>query len=87
MSAPHVRVSRVPSKPVRREEDGTIAVDLWLHREGVFDSDAALRLSPAGAEILQAQPCYALDDETATLVTPPAQRPDCRKSILASRPH
>ncbi|MEU0372093.1 hypothetical protein ABZ070_17875 [Streptomyces sp. NPDC006283] len=77
----------MPSKPVRREEDGTIAVGLWLHREGVFDSDAALRLPPAEAEILHAQLCYPLDDETATLITPPKQRPDCRKSILTTRRH
>lgn len=86
MSAPQVGISRVPSKPVRREGDGSVAIDLWLRREGVFDSDVALRLTPAEAELLHAQLCYVLDDETATLVTPEASRPDCRKGVLTRRP-
>lgn len=85
MSAPKTAISRVPGKPVRRDGDGSIAIDLWLLREGVFDSDIALRLTPAEAEILHAQLCYALDDETATLITPVAKRPDCRQGVLAAR--
>ncbi|GGV81337.1 hypothetical protein GCM10015535_21070 [Streptomyces gelaticus] len=85
MSADQVRVSRVPSKPVRREADGALSIDLWLRRDGAFEADAALRLTPAEAEVLHAQLCYALDDETAALITPEASRPDCRKAVLTSR--
>lgn len=76
--APRIHVSRVPSKPVSRRSDGTITIDLWLRREGLFDSDASLRLTPAEAEVLHAQLCYALDDETATLIVPETKRPECR---------
>ncbi|CAL9469745.1 hypothetical protein SUDANB6_02812 [Streptomyces sp. enrichment culture] len=82
-----VQVSRVPSKPVRREVDGTLAIDLWLRRDGVFDADVALRLTPAEAELLHAQLCYALDDETAALIAPEARRPECRKGGTATRGH
>ncbi|KPI18759.1 hypothetical protein OK074_7842 [Actinobacteria bacterium OK074] len=82
---PDVQVSRVPSKPVRREDDGAIAVDLWVCREGTFESDVALRLTPAEAEVLHAQLCYALDDETVSLIVPEASVPDCRKGALAAR--
>lgn len=88
MSAPRntqTQVSRVPSRPVRREDDGAFAIDLWLRREGAFDSDVALRLTPAEAEVLHAQLCYALDDETAAVVVPEASLPDCRKSALTRR--
>ncbi len=85
MSAPRMQVSRVPSKPVRREEDGTLTIDLWLRRDGAFESDLALRLTPAEAEALHAQLCYALDDETATLITPETSRPDCRKPAVGSQ--
>ncbi|MEU6484452.1 hypothetical protein [Streptomyces sp. NPDC046887] len=84
-NTPPVQVRRVPSKPVRREEDGSIAIELWLRRERVFESDATLRLSPAEAEVLHAQLCYALDDTTADLVPLP-ERPDCRKAILDRHP-
>ncbi|NEC01051.1 hypothetical protein [Streptomyces anulatus] len=80
-----VRVSRVPSKPVRREADGSLAIDLWLRRDGAFEADASLRLTPAEAETLYAQLCYALDDATATLIGPASELPDCRKGILATR--
>lgn len=79
-----VQVNRVPSKPVRRHDDGTLAIDLWLTRDGDFDTDAALRLTPAEAEILHAQLCYALDDDTATLIVPESKRPDCRKPAVDS---
>jgi hypothetical protein len=85
MSTDQVRVSRVPSKPVRREADGTLSIDLWLRRDGAFESDAALRLTPAEAESLHAQLCYALDDSTAAVITPAANLPDCRKDILPRR--
>lgn len=85
MSAPQVGVSRVPGKPVRREGNGSLAIDLWLCRDGVFDSDIALRLTPAEAEVLHAQLCYALDDDTATLITPETSRPDCRKGVRTKR--
>ncbi len=75
-------MSRVPGKPVRRGDDGTIAIDLWLRREGVFDTDLALRLTPAEAEVLHAQLCYALDEEPVT--TPANRTPDCRKPSLGS---
>ncbi|MGW7506773.1 hypothetical protein ACWGJ0_03390 [Streptomyces massasporeus] len=84
-SAPRMQVSRVPSKPVRRDEDGALVIDLWLRRDGTFETDLPLRLSSAEAEILHAQLCYALDDETATLITPEASPPDCRKGVLQSR--
>lgn len=86
-ATPHtpVQVSRVPSKPVRRADDGTLAIDLWLRRDGVFDTDVALHLTPAEAELLHAQLCYALDDETAALLTPEAKRPDCRKDGATTR--
>ncbi|MFI2425975.1 hypothetical protein ACH5A7_18040 [Streptomyces sp. NPDC018955] len=77
-----VQVARVPSKPVRRQEDGSIAIDLWLRRDGVFDSDTVLRLSPAEAEVLHAQLCYVLDDDTAILIVPESKRPDCRKAVV-----
>lgn len=80
-----VRVSRVPSKPVRREADGSLFIDLWLRRGGAFEEDAALRLTPAEAEMLHAQLCYALDDETAELGVPFAERPDCRRGVLRTR--
>ncbi|GAA1432434.1 hypothetical protein GCM10009601_53360 [Streptomyces thermospinosisporus] len=82
---PRVQVNRVPSKPVRREDDGTIAIDLWLCRDGVYDADTALRLSPAEAEVLHAQLCYALDDTTATLIVPESKWPDCRKGVATGR--
>ncbi|WP_338484658.1 hypothetical protein VM636_14155 [Streptomyces sp. SCSIO 75703] len=75
-----VQVSRVPSKPVRRQGDGRIAIDLWLRRDGVFDADAALSLTTAEAELLHAQLCYALDGEPAT-----DRVPDCRKPPTARR--
>ncbi|GAA0924519.1 hypothetical protein [Streptomyces thermoalcalitolerans] len=77
-----VQVSRVPSKPVRRRDDGTIAIDLWLRRDGVFDADVALHLTPAEAELLHAQLCYALADEPVT--TPARHTPDCRKPSIGS---
>lgn len=86
MSADQVRVSRVPSKPVRREVDGSLSIDLWFRRDGAFEADAALRLTPAEAETLHAQLCYALDDTTAALITPEGKRPDCRKAILTNSP-
>ena len=85
MSAPRMQVSRVPSKPVRREEDGTLTLDLWLRRDGAFESDLALRLTPAEAEVLHAQLCYALDDATASVITPVSKLPDCRKSVVGSQ--
>ncbi|WP_405778442.1 hypothetical protein [Streptomyces sp. NBC_00859] len=85
MDTDEVRVSRVPSKPVRREPDGSLSIDLWLRRDGAFEADAALRLTPAEAETLHAQLCYALDDATASLITPAANRPDCRKGVLVTR--
>lgn len=84
-SAPRTQVSRVPSKPVRRDEDGALVIDLWLRRDGTFETDLPLRLSSAEAEILHAQLCYALGDETATLITPETSRPDCRKNTLTTR--
>lgn len=80
-----VRVSRVPSKPVRREADGSLAIDLWFRRDGAFEADAALRLTPAEAETLHAQLCYALDEDPDARVSPAADLPDCRKSILTTR--
>ena len=60
------RIDRVPAKPVRRAEDGRVSVPLWLLRDGVYHSDLDLRLSPAEAEVLQAQLSRALDDGTAS---------------------
>ncbi|MFM9447874.1 AAA family ATPase [Streptomyces acidiscabies] len=80
MGGERTQVRRVPSKPVRRDGDGSIAVDLWVSQEGAYDSDVVLRLSPAEAEMLHAQLCRALDDETAVLVVPESSRPECRKN-------
>ncbi|UUU23913.1 hypothetical protein [Streptomyces sp. DSM 40750] len=80
-----VQVSRVPSKPVRKEDDGAFSIDLWLRRDGAFDSDVALRLTPAEAEVLHAQLCYALDDDTVTVIVPETSVPDCRKGALGKR--
>ena len=85
MSTPRMQISRVPSKPVRREEDGTLTIDLWLRKDGGFESDLALRLTSAEAEVLHAQLCYALDDETASVITQGSKLPDCRKSTLTTR--
>jgi hypothetical protein len=85
MSAPRMQVSRVPSKPVRREEDGTLVIDLWLRRGGAFESDIALRLTGDEAEVLHAQLCYALDDGTASVITPVSKLPDCRKPAVGSQ--
>lgn len=76
-NSPQVRVSRVPSKPVRRERDGFLAIDLWVRRDGSFESDVTPRLTPAEAETLHAQLCYALDDTTAV---PTPDLPDCRNA-------
>lgn len=95
-AAQGMRVSRVPNRPVRREGDGCLAVDLWLQRDGTFAADLALRLSPAEAEMLHAQLCYALDNESAesrtsgptghsartVTVSTPGHTPDCRKGAL-----
>ncbi|WP_329615367.1 hypothetical protein OG244_21625 [Streptomyces brevispora] len=75
----------MPSKPVRREADGALVIDLWLRRGGAFEADAALRLTPAEAETLHAQLCYALDDDTAALISPASALPDCRKGVLIAR--
>jgi hypothetical protein len=80
-----VQVSRVPSKPVRRQDDGTIAVDLWLRRDGVFEADAALHLTPVEAELLHAQLCYALVEVPADPIVPVAKRPECRKGTSTTR--
>ncbi|MFE1246928.1 hypothetical protein [Streptomyces sp. NPDC058735] len=82
---PRMQVSRVPSKPVRRDEDGALVIDLWLRRDGGFESDLALRLSPAEAEVLHAQLCYVLDDATTAVITPVSKLPDCRKPALGSQ--
>ncbi|WP_221356780.1 hypothetical protein [Streptomyces beigongshangae] len=74
-NAPRMDVSRVPSKPVRRDESGALVVDLWLSRDAEFASDLSLGLTPAEAEVLHAQLCYVLDDETAHVITPPSKLP------------
>ncbi|MGW0465328.1 hypothetical protein ACWDX6_08665 [Streptomyces sp. NPDC003027] len=79
-SASGLRISRVPSKPVLRDADGSLSIPLWLQRDGRFDTDVALRLTPGEAEMLHAQLCFALDGEPVT--TPRAQTPDCRKTAL-----
>ncbi|MFD0072967.1 hypothetical protein ACFVIY_11060 [Streptomyces sp. NPDC127166] len=84
-SAPRMQVSRVPGKRVRRERDGNLTIDLWLCRDGAFDADLPLRLTPAEAEVLHAQLCYALDDDTVSVITPPADLPDCRRHIQSNR--
>ncbi|MEU9388851.1 hypothetical protein AB0D86_02475 [Streptomyces sp. NPDC048324] len=79
-----MRTSRVPSKPVRRGEGGDLTIDLWLTRDGGFEADLALRLTPAEAEVLHAQLCYVLDDSTASVITPVSKLPDCRKPAVGS---
>ncbi|MEV5508972.1 hypothetical protein [Streptomyces orinoci] len=78
-----LRISRVPCKPVHRDEDGNLTIPLWLERDGRFDADLSLRLSPAEAEHLHAQLCRALDGMPVT--TPPAHTPDCRRDVRGSR--
>ncbi|MEU5189637.1 hypothetical protein AB0G83_21160 [Streptomyces klenkii] len=78
-----LRINRVPSKPVRREADGSIAVPLWLERHNRYYADWVLRLSVAEAEHLHAQLCRALDG--ASVTTPADHRtPDCRKDVRGS---
>jgi hypothetical protein len=85
MSEPRMQVSRVPSKPVRRDEDGTLTIDLWLRTGGEFASDLALRLTAAEAEALHVQLCYALVDATASVITPcPAARLPVRVTCHAT---
>lgn len=62
-----LRISRVPSKPVRRQKDGRYAIPLWLQQAGRFDGDVDLRLTPSEAELLHAQLCFALDDWPRTV--------------------
>lgn len=77
-NAPHgLRISRIPNRPVERTTDGHLTIHLWLQRDTRFEADLALRLTPAEAEVLHAQLCYALDAEPIT--TPPNNTPDCRK--------
>ncbi|CAH9416143.1 hypothetical protein SGL43_03166 [Streptomyces globisporus] len=64
--------------------DGSLAIDLWLRRDGAFEADASLRLMPAEAETLHAQLCYALDDSTAALISAASGLPDCRKGVLTT---
>lgn len=80
-----LRISRVPSKPVRREEDGRIAIHLWLRRDGEFDGDVALRLAPDEAELLHAQLCYALDERPPAEPFGDGPLPDCRKRVQTSK--
>ncbi|MFC5719561.1 hypothetical protein ACFP1Z_05130 [Streptomyces gamaensis] len=81
---PHgLRISRVPSKPVRRETEETLAIPLWLQRDGKFDGDVTLRLSLSEAELLHAQLCRALDGVPVT--TPPDRTPECRKDVRGSK--
>jgi hypothetical protein len=84
---PGLRINRVPSKPVQREADGRYAIHLWLQQHGKFEGDLALRLSPAEAETLHAQLCFALDKEPDPIpvTTPPDRTPDCRKPTLGSK--
>ncbi|MHB9860155.1 hypothetical protein [Streptomyces sp. YIM S03343] len=79
-----MQISRVPSRPVRREQDGTLTIDLWLCRDAKFETDLALRLTAAEAELLHAQLCYALDEEVAPVITPESKLPDCRKPTRTS---
>ncbi|MCA6094310.1 hypothetical protein LE181_19335 [Streptomyces sp. SCA3-4] len=74
-----LRIRRVPSEPVRREADGSLAVRLWLERHGRFHADLVLRLSAAEAEHLHTQLCRALDGMPVT--TPADRTSDCRKDV------
>ncbi|MEX3100554.1 MULTISPECIES: hypothetical protein [unclassified Streptomyces] len=56
-----------------------------MSREGAYDADVVLRLSPAEAEMLHAQLCRVLDDDTAVLLVPESSRPECRKNTSAAR--
>ncbi|ATW49697.1 hypothetical protein CGZ69_19210 [Streptomyces peucetius subsp. caesius ATCC 27952] len=77
-----MHVSRVPGKRVRREQDGKLTIDLWLCRDGAFDADLPLRLTPAEAEVLHAQLCYALDDESTPAIDSGYALPDCRRPVV-----
>ncbi|MEV0371398.1 hypothetical protein AB0I10_16485 [Streptomyces sp. NPDC050636] len=83
---PHgLRISRVPGKPVQRDEYGDYEIHLWLRHDGKFDGDITLQLSPCETELLHAQLCFALDGEPVT--TYADVTPGCRKGpgSLASR--
>lgn len=55
-NSPHsLRITRVPTKPVRREENGRITIPLWLQRNSAHHTDLDLTLSPAEAEVLYAE--------------------------------
>jgi hypothetical protein len=80
-----VHLTRVPTKRVHREADGNVVIPLWLQREGTFDMDLVLRMSPAEAELLHAQLCHALDDVPVT--TPAETTPVCRQKTLGGDRH
>ncbi|NGO70836.1 hypothetical protein [Streptomyces boncukensis] len=73
-----LRVSRVPGKSVHRDPHGRYAIPLWLQRDVRFDTDLTLQLTPAEAELLHAQLCFALDAVPEPVTTSPEQTPDCR---------
>ncbi|MFW6695128.1 hypothetical protein [Streptomyces sp. MAR4 CNX-425] len=75
---PGLRINRVPNRPVRRAQDGSLTIALWLQRDGRFNADVPLRLSADEAELLHAQLCYALDNEPVPELTD--HIPDCRRT-------
>ncbi|MHB9860010.1 hypothetical protein [Streptomyces sp. YIM S03343] len=63
------RIDRVPGKRVTTTDEG-VRLPLWLLYDGRHKADTVFRLSPAEAEQLHAELCYALGEGE-----PPACRP------------
>lgn len=79
MSAPNPakgwRIDRIPGKRVTATEEG-VRLPLWLLYDGEHKADTVIRLSPAEAEQLHAELCYALGEGEAPACRPtPARRP------------
>jgi hypothetical protein len=58
------RIDRIPGRPLRRTEEGRMALPLWLAKDGEHIVDVELTLTPAEAEQLHAALSYALDGPT-----------------------
>ncbi|WP_200308159.1 hypothetical protein [Streptomyces adelaidensis] len=83
-------IERAPGRPVRRTDDGRIAVPLQLNRTGSghptepdtstdADMTLTLTLTLTEAEHLHASLCRALDGQP-----PPPAAPDCRHAVQTS---
>ncbi|MFJ5225905.1 hypothetical protein [Streptomyces sp. NPDC088400] len=73
------RIAPVPSRSLRREQDGQLALTFQIVRHRKHVALAPLLLTAAEAEKLHADLCYALDKEPA-----PDDAPECRKPVQYS---